>query len=87
MQGKSTSFRIASHFLTDIEYSHRVPTSIFVEMFLWELTTESEYEFFQSVETSRISNMPKLKNFLYYKAKIMIEIKLNICSFKNDWTE
>ena len=31
--------------------------------------------------------MPKLKNFLYYKAKIMIEIKLNIYSFKNDWTE
>ena len=34
---------------------------------------ESEYDFF-SVETSRFSDMPKLENFLYYKAKIMIEI-------------
>ena len=56
-----------------IEYSHRVPTSVFVEIYLWELTTESEYDFF-SVETSRFSSMPKLENFLYYKAKIMIEM-------------
>ena len=39
-----TLFRIASHFCTNIEYSHRVRTSIFVEIILWELTPESEYE-------------------------------------------
>ena len=47
VQSKSrTSFKIASHFLTNIEFSHRVPTSVFVEIYLWELTTESEYDFF-----------------------------------------
>ena len=46
VQNKSkTLFRIASHFWTNIEYSRRVLTSIFVEMILWELTPEAEYEF------------------------------------------
>ena len=38
--------------------------------------------------------MPKLENFLYYEAKIMIEIAwpcwhflINIYSFENDWTD
>ena len=57
VQSKSrTSFRIATHFLTNIEFSHRVPTSIFVEIYLWELTTESEYDFLvvdmRSIETT-----------------------------------
>ena len=60
------TFRIASHFWTNIEYSHRVQTSIFVEIILWELIPESEYEFFLSVETSRFHSMPKLENFLNY---------------------
>ena len=41
-----------------------------VEIVLWQLTTKSEYEY----ETSRFSSMPKLKNFLNHKAKIIIEI-------------
>ena len=46
VQNKSkTLFRIASHFWTNIEYSRRVLTSIFVEMILRELTPEAEYEF------------------------------------------
>jgi len=68
-----TLFRIASPFWTNIEYSHRVSTSIFVEIILWVLTPESEYEFSLSVETSRFS-MPKLENFPNHKAKIIIEI-------------
>ena len=46
--GKRTTYvRIASHFLTNIEYWNRVPTSVFVEIYLRELTTESEYDFFK----------------------------------------
>ena len=47
-----------------MEYSHRVQTSIFVEI-LWELTSESEYEFY---------SMPKLENLPNHKAKKIIEI-------------
>ena len=45
-----------------------------VEIILLELTPELEYEFFLSVETSRFYSMPKLENFLNYKAKITIEV-------------
>lgn len=55
---------------TNIEYSHGVPTSTVITIILWELTLKSEYEFFQSVKTSRFSRMPKLENFLNHKAKL-----------------
>ena len=59
-----------------MEYSHRDHSLISVEIILWELTPESEYEFFLSVETWRFYSMPKLENFLNYKAKITIEVAL-----------
>ena len=59
-----TLFRIASHFLTNIEYSHKVSTL--------ELTLESEYEFFLRFETLRFPCMPKLENLFNHKAKIEI---------------
>ena len=54
LQCKSTtSFRIPSHFLTNIEFSHRVLTSTFLEIYVWELTTESEYDSFFKVSKHR----------------------------------
>ena len=35
-------FRIASPFWTNIEYSHRIPTSIFVEIIVGELIDTSQ---------------------------------------------
>ena len=71
---KQNIFRITSHFWTNIKYSHRVPTSIFVEIYLYELTAESDYKYFLSVEILRFSSMPKVENFLHNKAKIIVEI-------------
>ena len=39
-----------------------------------ELTPDSEYKFLLSVETSKFYSIPKLENFLNYKAKITIEV-------------
>ena len=45
------------------------------EIILWELSPESQYEFFPSVETSRFYSTPRrLENFLNYKAEITIEV-------------
>ena len=65
-QNKSkTSLRISSHFWTNIEYSHRFATLIFVEILYesWS-TPEWEYEFFLSVETSWFSSVLRHDNFL-----------------------
>ena len=55
------------------EYSHRVPTSIFVEIIQSMIVdTGVRVRIYSSVETSPFSSMPELENFL--KAKIIIEV-------------
>ena len=60
---------MAAHFWSTIEYSHRVPASIFVEIILWEFTPESEYEFSLSVEISRLRSCQRHHAYDYNSAQ------------------
>ena len=60
-KSETTLFRIASHFWTNIEYSHRVQTSIFVEIILCELTPVSKHRDFMICPSSEISSTTKPK--------------------------
>ena len=66
---------MASDFWTNIDYSLRVRTSIFVEIILWEFTQEPEYEF---AKTSRFSTMAKHENFFNTKPKLELIKSLDI---------
>ena len=70
-----TLFRMASDFRINIDYCHRVRTSIFLQIILWEFTQESEYEF---SKTSRFSSMAKHKNFFNTKPKLKLIKSLDI---------
>ena len=70
-----TLLRIASPFWTNIEYSHRIPTSIFVEIVVGGLIDPSQST--NCVKTSRFSSTSRHDNFpnkSNNKAKIIIEI-------------
>ena len=62
-----TLFIISWPFWINIEYSHRVPTLIFVEIIVWELIDTSQW---RNVKISWYAH----DNFLHNKAKIIIEI-------------
>ena len=80
---KKTLFTIAWPFWTNIEYSHRVPTLIFVEIIVWELIDTSQWRNTKIFLYAQARQFPPQQGENYNWNHLTFLNK--IYSFMNDW--